>query len=62
MHMSIYMHIYVNIHIIDYHAQVGETVGLLNTDPLQPPACLGLTLSNQAVLDAENKREAEGGR
>mmetsp|Transcript_13052 Transcript_13052/g.42237 ORF Transcript_13052/g.42237 Transcript_13052/m.42237 type:complete len:413 (-) Transcript_13052:180-1418(-) len=42
-------------------SQIGETVGLLPGDPLRPPACLGLSLSNEAVKEAERRREAAGG-
>ena len=42
--------------------QVAETVGLRQRDPLCPPACLGLTLSNEAVKEAERRREEKGGR
>lgn len=42
--------------------QLGETVGLVPKDPLRPPFCLGLVLSNEAVKEAERRREATGGR
>jgi ubiquinol oxidase len=42
--------------------QLGETVGLIPKDPLRPPFCLGLVLSNEAVKEAERRREATGGR
>mmetsp|Transcript_36976 Transcript_36976/g.118540 ORF Transcript_36976/g.118540 Transcript_36976/m.118540 type:complete len:390 (+) Transcript_36976:53-1222(+) len=42
--------------------QLGESVGFLEKDPLRPPDCLGLVLSNEAVAEAEKRREAAGGK
>jgi hypothetical protein len=42
--------------------QIGEAVGLQKRDPGAVPASLGLVLSNEAVTEAERKREASGGR
>jgi ubiquinol oxidase len=42
--------------------QIGESVGLQKRDPGAVPASLGLVLSNEAVTEAERKREASGGR
>ena len=42
--------------------QVAEAVGLQKRDPGAVPASLGLVLSNEAVTEAERKREASGGR
>jgi hypothetical protein len=42
--------------------QLGEKVGVVRRDPLRPPFCLGLVLSNEAVKEAEVRRESDGGR
>lgn len=42
--------------------QIGEAVGLQKRDPGAVPSSLGLVLSNEAVTEAERKREASGGR
>ena len=42
--------------------QVAESIGLQKRDPSAVPASLGLVLSNEAVTEAERKREASGGR
>ena len=42
--------------------QVAEAIGLQKRDPGAVPASLGLVLSNEAVTEAERKREASGGR
>ena len=42
--------------------QVAESIGLQKRDPGAVPASLGLVLSNEAVTEAERKREASGGR
>ena len=39
-----------------------EAAGLQKQDPAPVPASLGLVLSNEAVTEAERKREASGGR
>jgi len=38
-----------------------ENLGLREVDPLRPPGCLNLRLSNEAVYEAERKRVANGG-
>ena len=38
-----------------------EALGLKKVDPLKPPACLNIKLSNEAVYRAEEKRVANGG-
>jgi len=38
-----------------------EQLGLREADPLRPPGCLNLKLSNEAVLEAERRRVASGG-
>ena len=43
-------------------SQAAEKVGIVARDPLRPPDCLGLTLSNAKVAEAEARREASGGR
>lgn len=42
--------------------QLAEMTGLRERDALRPPASLGLTLSNNAVKEAERLREETGGR
>jgi len=42
--------------------QAAEKVGIQKNDELKPPYCLGLVLSNEAVSEAERKREEAGGR
>mmetsp|Transcript_23576 Transcript_23576/g.61525 ORF Transcript_23576/g.61525 Transcript_23576/m.61525 type:complete len:385 (+) Transcript_23576:137-1291(+) len=42
--------------------QIGESLGLQKRDPGAVPGSLGLVLSNEAVTEAERKREASGGR
>jgi len=41
--------------------QAAETTGLKAKDPLRPPDVLGLSLSNEAVIEAEKRRVAAGG-
>lgn len=38
-----------------------EEIGLKEKDPLRPPGCLNLKLSNEAVMEAERRREAACG-
>ena len=40
--------------------QLAENLGLRESDPLKPPACLQLTLSNKAVKETEDRRIAAG--
>lgn len=40
--------------------QLLETIGLKERDPLLPPTCLNLKLSNEAVAETERKRLAAG--
>lgn len=40
--------------------QLAERVGLGQPDALKLPGCLGLTLSNDAVMETERRREAAG--
>lgn len=42
--------------------QILESVGFADHDPLRPPECLNLKLSNADVEAAEKRREAAGGR
>lgn len=39
-----------------------ETIRFRPRDPYAPPECLQLSLSNEAVFEAERRREASGGR
>lgn len=40
--------------------EIAELLGLKKPDPLKPPACLGLILSNEAVKETEDRRIAAG--
>jgi ubiquinol oxidase len=41
--------------------QAAQSLGLKEEDPLRPPNALKVTLSNEAVAAAEDKRIADGG-
>lgn len=41
--------------------QMLESVGIRQKDPYRPPECLNLVLSNEAVIEAERRREMTGG-
>jgi ubiquinol oxidase len=45
----------------DLIRQVVQSVGLKEEDPLRPPNALKVTLSNDAVTAAEDKRISDGG-